>query len=264
MDRGSESFKVGLTFLVTLTILIGGYVWLSNFRLGRHRYLYRAFFPTVSWLNKGDLVMVSGVPKGRVRDIRLFPDSVVVTFWIEDFPLREGARVWIESQGIVGEKRLGVYLGRGDPLPEGTLLEGEVRPDLNAILQIAYNLGGHIEALAEDLRALLVELQARLDRTEGTLTQTLSDLRRLTREVRALTRAGGRQVDSTLAGIRRLTLRVDSLMAWIEAGQGTLGKVIQDTTLYGEINRTLKEVQELLTDIRKNPERYIRLHFSLF
>jgi len=60
------------------------------------------------------------------------------------------------------------------------------------------------------------------------------------------------QADSTLGQVARL-------MASIEAGEGTLGRLLRDPTVAGELEGTLEELQLLLADIRENPRRYLRL-----
>ncbi len=48
----------------------------------------------------------------------------------------------------------------------------------------------------------------------------------------------------------------------IEAGTGTLGKLVKDEKLYNELVQTNKSLQHLLEDLELHPERYI--HFSVF
>jgi phospholipid/cholesterol/gamma-HCH transport system substrate-binding protein len=60
------------------------------------------------------------------------------------------------------------------------------------------------------------------------------------------------QADSTLT-------RVNRLMASVEDGDGTLGRLLRDPSVAGELEGTLEELQLLLTDIRENPRRYLRL-----
>jgi phospholipid/cholesterol/gamma-HCH transport system substrate-binding protein len=52
------------------------------------------------------------------------------------------------------------------------------------------------------------------------------------------------------------------LLAGINQGQGTLGKLAKNDTLYYNLNRSTEDLDKLLKDLRYNPERYI--HFSVF
>ena len=55
---------------------------------------------------------------------------------------------------------------------------------------------------------------------------------------------------------------LDAILAKINKGEGTLGMLLHNDTLYMEINRSAAELNKLLEDIRLNPKRYVK--FSLF
>ena len=50
-----------------------------------------------------------------------------------------------------------------------------------------------------------------------------------------------------------------SVMAKIDQGQGTLGRLVNDSSLYMEFHQTLREMRLLAGDIRERPGRYINL-----
>ena len=60
-----------------------------------------------------------------------------------------------------------------------------------------------------------------------------------------------RASQSTLQNIDVLLKRVDRIMAFIESGQGSIGKVIYDPTLYNQLNATVTEFKGLVDDIQK-------------
>ena len=62
-------------------------------------------------------------------------------------------------------------------------------------------------------------------------------------------------LDTTLVNLQNITA------ALIE-GEGTAGKLLNDTTLYHNLNRTTEAATALLENLRTNPKRYV--HFSLF
>lgn len=53
--------------------------------------------------------------------------------------------------------------------------------------------------------------------------------------------------------------RVSGLVRMVEAGEGTLGRLLGDTTAATGLEGSLAELQLLLEDIRENPRRYLRL-----
>jgi len=52
------------------------------------------------------------------------------------------------------------------------------------------------------------------------------------------------------------------ILTQINTGQGTVGMLMHNDTLYLELNRSAEELNLLLKDIRENPKRYVK--FSLF
>lgn len=52
---------------------------------------------------------------------------------------------------------------------------------------------------------------------------------------------------------------LSAIMAKVDSGQGTLGKLVNDEELYTNINSTVKHMDYLVTDIELNPKRYINL-----
>jgi len=48
----------------------------------------------------------------------------------------------------------------------------------------------------------------------------------------------------------------------LQQGQGTLGLLTSDSTLYRETTKTVVQLRTLLADIQANPRRYFR--FSVF
>lgn len=55
---------------------------------------------------------------------------------------------------------------------------------------------------------------------------------------------------------------LNTLLAGINNGQGTLGKLAKNDSLYNNLNKSSTDLDRLLKDLRLNPERYI--HFSVF
>lgn len=84
---------------------------------------------------------------------------------------------------------------------------------------------------------------------------TLVNLKTLSAELSVAT-LGAQQmmtrVDSTFA-------RLDRMTAQVEAGEGALGLLMQDTSLVANALGVLDELAALLQDLQENPQRYVRL-----
>jgi phospholipid/cholesterol/gamma-HCH transport system substrate-binding protein len=55
---------------------------------------------------------------------------------------------------------------------------------------------------------------------------------------------------------------LEAITARVKAGDGTMGKLVSDKELYDKLNTTVEALDALVSDIRQNPGRYVKL--SLF
>jgi phospholipid/cholesterol/gamma-HCH transport system substrate-binding protein len=66
--------------------------------------------------------------------------------------------------------------------------------------------------------------------------------------------------DTTMRSVTRLTTQLaqttahmDSVIAGIQNGRGTLGKMANDSTLYVDMRKTLESLSAMIDDLKKNP-----------
>ncbi|MGH7497983.1 MAG: MlaD family protein [Gemmatimonadales bacterium] len=57
----------------------------------------------------------------------------------------------------------------------------------------------------------------------------------------------------------RVVQQADSLMTKLQQGNGTLGMLATDSTLYHETTKTVIQFRELLTDIQEHPKKYLKI-----
>jgi phospholipid/cholesterol/gamma-HCH transport system substrate-binding protein len=81
------------------------------------------------------------------------------------------------------------------------------------------------------------------------------DLRRAAADLRSVMQAA-RENEVSLV---RVLQQADSLMTRIQQGNGTLGMLATDSTLYRETTATVIQFRELLTDIQAHPRKYLKI-----
>jgi len=59
-----------------------------------------------------------------------------------------------------------------------------------------------------------------------------------------------------------LSFTVHSLLTRLQSGQGTLGRALNEDSLYQNLLFATINLDSLLTDFKRNPKKYI--HFSVF
>ena len=116
---------------------------------------------------------------------------------------------------------------------------------------------------ARDLRATMARVDSAT--SEGQIASIVNsaqgsstDLRAATADLRTLLGAA-REHEVSLV---RILVAADSIMGRLQAGQGTLGMLTKDSTLYKETTATMIELHKLIADIQVNPRKYFK--FSVF
>ncbi len=66
-------------------------------------------------------------------------------------------------------------------------------------------------------------------------------------------------LSSTIARADSAFARIDRLAARVEAGEGTIGRLLVDSTLAVRAGNVLEQLDLLLKDLQENPRRYVRL-----
>ncbi len=66
------------------------------------------------------------------------------------------------------------------------------------------------------------------------------------------------RLDANLAAFEGTTARLDAILGKIDRGEGSLGLLINDPSLYHHLDSTLTSVNDLLADLKKDPRKYLR------
>ena len=96
-------------------------------------------------------------------------------------------------------------------------------------------------------RSFLVDA-ARRQRSGVRLRQAAADLRSVMQAAR-----------ENQVSLFRVVQQADSLMTKLQQGNGTLGMLATDSTLYRETTKTMVQFRELLTDIQQHPKKYLKI-----
>jgi phospholipid/cholesterol/gamma-HCH transport system substrate-binding protein len=66
-------------------------------------------------------------------------------------------------------------------------------------------------------------------------------------------------IAETMESLQGTIKNLDGLLAKIEKGEGTLGKLMENEELYNNMSNATKELDLLLQDFRLNPKRYVNV-----
>ncbi|MBF9142049.1 MlaD family protein [Hymenobacter properus] len=106
----------------------------------------------------------------------------------------------------------------------------------------------------------LAQMSTALNRTTGKLDKIAVNFGQLSDSLKtAPVGPALRRLNSTLADAQTT---VQSLNTALSDQKGSMGKLLHDSTLYNNLAATTASSNELLTDLKANPKRYV--HFSVF
>jgi phospholipid/cholesterol/gamma-HCH transport system substrate-binding protein len=120
-----------------------------------------------------------------------------------------------------------------------------------------------VESLTGATRSLQM-LSARFDSStsNGEVQQLMADASLAARRLREASERISQLTDQlgrTQGSLHTFVTSADSVMAKLNAGQGTLGLLINDASLYRKSDSLLTDIRALVNDVQKNPRRYMNV-----
>jgi phospholipid/cholesterol/gamma-HCH transport system substrate-binding protein len=103
------------------------------------------------------------------------------------------------------------------------------------------------------ITANMKSLSANLIDTEKSLKPLIGKFSSIADSLSAL------KVSQALATTQKSLEGLQKIMAGIEAGQGSVGKLLKDDSLYTNLNRSVADLDKLLIDFRLAPKRYVNV-----
>lgn len=284
MDR---EVKVGLFVLLGLIAFFAALFTFTDVGTFRGRYYLTTVVENAGGMRTGDPVQMRGVNIGRVTEFGMVPEGVAIRMEIvNEYEVPEGSRAVLRSNGLLGGMVVNVIPGPSEETVEdGALIPGTVEAGLiaeaaglgtqaDAVLEQARALlsdrtVGAVGQSAQELQALLAELNQLATQQRGELAALTGSLRRSAEGVERAT--SGPELERAVANVDSLTTRLnettatlnrastslETVLARLERGEGTLGRLSTDDSLYTNLNATMANLNQLVADIRENPRKYL-------
>ena len=248
--------------------------------------------PNGAGLKRSDPVQYQGVTVGSVKDIQLNPKGgVTVRLRLNTgLPLTTDSKVTVRGD-VFGAHTVSVINGKaGMLLQSGDTIRGETAAELT---DMASDLSGRLTTLltsadsllapstVRDLRATAAMLPASAIQLRAALAEVSVASASLRRSMTELEKAQAgpalgsaiKQIDASARSIAQASDNIatasttlnrsleefNSIMTKVNSGRGTLGLMVNDSSLYVETNEAMREIRALAQDIRERPQRYIDL-----
>lgn len=296
-----KEVRIGIFAVAMILCAWGGIRFLSGIDIFSRNVDYYAAYDQVNGVQGASPVMMRGVKVGTVSEILFDPARdarVVLRLTIRRrYRIPADSEAKIVSSSLMGAKAVEIVLGQSpDKLEKGdTIRSGYSRDMMDTALTELDFFKEKISRLTEELSRTLtgisevVEgnaanvkgLTTRLNSIAGNLDEVLSSEKSGLRSgiagfsefSRTLGENAGR-LDTLMGNLSRFSdslsetdlkaavSRLNGILDRIDAGEGTVGKLMRDPKLYEELQQAGENLAVLLADLKENPKRYV--HFSLF
>ena len=156
----SRYFLIGLTFVISGIVFVGGYLYILDISLKKSNYSFTVLFENVQGLYVGDKVDMLGKQIGKVSNTRFISQKVAVEVTIDNryaLNIPVDSKIEVKSEGLIGAKFISITPGynQTDYILPGTILEGLREFDFTEITPDIVPMTQDLSAFARQLKATL-------------------------------------------------------------------------------------------------------------
>lgn len=279
MNTHTQRFKIRLGLFI-----VGGLALfvLAIFIIGKQKNLFNPVFKltttfyNVSGLQVGNNIRFSGIDVGTVDNITIINDSTVMVDMMVKKEvmmfIKSDSKVAIGSEGLIGDRLLVITQGSTDaPLAkDGQKLDSKEPVETDAIMASLVITSANAEIITEQLAEIMIKVNS----GRGTLGRLIHDTI-IAQDIKATIinfkqSSNGlneimdatRQDISTLMGSFNVTARnaesfsqhLDEVIVKVNSRDGTIGRLIQDSTIAENINQTIIHLNNSSLGLEENME----------
>jgi phospholipid/cholesterol/gamma-HCH transport system substrate-binding protein len=297
----TREIKTAVLVITSILLFIWGYNYLKGKDLFNSYKTFYSEYENVEGLTPSAPITINGLIIGKVKAITLTEKgTLLVELQINtDFPISKSSTAVIYDASLIGGKQLAIHPNYADKniAESGDYLKGatelslvdslgnKVSPALAKVEklmtsadQLVVSFNEVLDAKAKaDLKKSLAELSATmeqfhkvatnanviLEENKGQLKGVVSNFNKVSDNfVKISDSLNKADLGLAVRNLNATLAKVDGIMKGIEAGNGTMGKLMKDDALYNNLAKTSRELELLLEDVRLNPTRYVNV--SLF
>ncbi len=148
----------------------------------------------------------------------------------------------------------------------GGEMQTEFRTSFTNVNRSISNLGlitDELSTYMAENREALGSATQNLERLTGMLNENRDELDRVFNNLANLSDTLAKaNVGTALRSLSQTARRLDEISSSVERGEGTLGMLVANDSLYNEVSAAILSLDKLLEDLRMHPGRYVE--FSIF
>ena len=296
----TREIKTAILVISAILLFIWGYSFLKGRDLFTNYKKVYTHYDNVEGLGTSSIVTINGKDIGKVISIKLDENwKSVVEMQIDgDYKLSKSSTAEIYAPSPIGGKQIALIPGQGnDYLENGDVLKSSVKLGLTDELKNQLiPLKDKIEVLLDNANVMLVNVNQVLDEKSkanlksslANLNQVLSQFASASENINLLLTENKSKITNTMTSLEKTSANfsivsdslakiqlgntvkkldktlnnVNNILADVNSGKGTVGKLVKDDKMYNNFTKASKELELLLQDLRLHPTRYINV--SLF
>lgn len=298
----TREIKTAILVIASILLFIWGYSFLKGKELFTNYTTLYAQYDNVEDLSSSAPVTLNGLGIGKVSKITIdeVTGKLLVELQLKtDFPISKTSTATLYSPSLIAGKQIKIVPNMADKnlAEDGQTLTSAVELGLTESLggkiepiqQKLDKMLVNIDVLVTGLNNTLdKQTQDNLKKTIAELSQTMEQFHRASGSLNSILDTNKGQINSAVTNINKMSgnfnkisdslnkadlgktvrnlnktlAKVDGLMANLNSGKGTAGKLLNDDALYNNLTKTSKELELLLQDVRLYPTRYVNV--SLF
>ncbi len=297
----TKEIKAGILVIASISLFIWGYSYLKGKDILNDYKTFFVKYDNVEGLASTAPITINGLVVGQVSGIKLQPNGeILVQLQIKnDFPFSKSSVVAIYEPGLIAGKQLQIIPNfkdnsvavSGDTLTSSVkkgltdLVSDKLAPlqqkiekmivnadllltNLNEVLDTKSkeNLKNSISNLSktiEGINSVVDNTNSILLNNKGNIDKTLTNLNKVSTDFSKISDSLSKaNITKVVTNLEKTLSNVDKIMNDLQSGKGSLGKMVKDDALYNNLEKTSKELELLLQDLRLNPTRYVNV--SLF
>ncbi|MBF4467633.1 MlaD family protein [Flavobacterium sp. LC2016-12] len=298
----TREIKTAILVIASILLFIWGYSFLKGRDLFTNYKTFYVEYDNVEDLAQSAPVTLNGLAIGKVNKITINENTgkLLVELQLKtDFPVSKTSTAALYSPSLIGGKQIKIIPNLADkelaidgqtlaPAVELGLTEslgGKIEPiqqKLNVMLENINTLVAGLNNVLdkkgqEDLKKSLAELSQTmeqfhkasgsinsiLDTNKAQINGAVTNFNKMSSNFNKISDSLNKaDLGKTVRSLNQTLAKVDGIMANLNAGKGSAGKLLNDDALYNNLAKTSKELELLLQDVRLYPTRYVNV--SLF
>ena len=271
--KTKTEWKVGLFLTISLVVTAALVI---NFSKGTSPltkiYTIHLTTKNVDGLVRNAVVMMAGVPVGRISAIHLNTDNYIVTLDAKikaEYQIRADAKFFIETAGFLGDKYIGVIPGENKlpPLENGATVVCQESFDLIRAARSATDLMDELKTVASQITNIVNRIDSKLldEQTLTNLADGLSNLREISEEASATIAAVNQLILTNTPPINAAIENVVSFSGQLkDAGTDLRSLISTNRVVIDESFANIKETTESLRNLVAAAEQGKGLAGKLF